>query len=116
MFVRKILWAALVVLASAGSATGAARSLERAMETNTDAVYLPASTPSTIDARGCPQCPSLRLEVPATARFFVGDEEVTLAELRKYVLGKRYDMVIFYEREAPVVRRIVVAGSLPRQQ
>lgn len=93
----------------------AARSLERAMETSTEAVSLPTHAPATIDARGCLACPSMRMEVPASARFYVGQEEVTLKQLREFALGKRFDMVIFYELEAPVVRRIVVSATLPKR-
>lgn len=114
MLLKKLLFAALIVPAFA--ALAAPRSLERAMETNTNAVHLPLNTPSTIDARGCLQCPSIRLEVPATAKFYIGDEEVALIELRKYALGKHYDMVIFYQTDAPIVRRIVIAGVRPRRQ
>jgi hypothetical protein len=94
------------------SSAMAARSLERAMETTTEAVSLPVNLPSSIDARGCLQCQSIRMQVPATAKFYVGDQQVTLKQLRDYSLGKQYNMVIFYELETPVVRRIVVSGSL----
>lgn len=103
------LWFASANLASAGP-----RSLERAMETSTDAVILPTSVPAYIDARGCMQCRAVSMEVPAGVRFFVGRDEVTLAELRKYVLGKSRDMVIFYELDSNVVKRIVVSGVLPK--
>jgi hypothetical protein len=101
-------WLAVVM-----SAVAAPRSLERAMETSTEAVVVPKSAPSSIDARGCLQCPAIRMEIPATARFFVGKDEVTLSELSDYAVGKSHDMVIFYELNANVVRRIVISGVLP---
>jgi hypothetical protein len=113
---KELLLSAALCLVIGTSALAGPRSLERAMETTTEAVDLPASTPSSIDARGCLQCTSIRMEVPSTARFFVGDAEVTIKELRDYALGKRHDMVIFYELEANVVRRIVISGVLPRQR
>jgi hypothetical protein len=93
----------------------AARSLERALETTTEAVSLPAAAPGTIDARGCLQCPSIRMQLPLTARFYVGEAEVTLKQLREIALGNRINMVIFYELDAPVVRRIVVSTTLPNR-
>jgi hypothetical protein len=103
-----VIWLAVVM-----SAAAAPRSLERAMETSTDAVALPKSAPASIDARGCLQCPAVRMEIPATARFFVGKDQVTLGELSDYARGKSYDMVILYELNANVVRRIVISGVLP---
>lgn len=100
----------------AASSAMAAESLERAFETTTDAVSLPERAPSTIDARGCLNCKTFRMELPVTARFFVGNDEVTLKELRDYSLGQKINMVILYELEAPVIRRIVVSGTLPNRR
>jgi hypothetical protein len=114
MISRKLLLAAVCLTATAAAMAGA-RSLERPMETTTEAVSLPESLPGSIDARGCLTCQSMRLEVPATARLFVGTDAVTIKELRQFSLGKRYNMTIFYELDRPVVRRIVVEGVLPKR-
>src|SRR5262245_8505361 len=95
MFRHLILGAASCLATAAGAVAGP-RSLERAMETNTAAISLPETLPSSIDARGCLSCSSMRMEVPATAQLFVGTEAVTMKELRSFVLGKNFDMVIFY--------------------
>lgn len=91
----------------------APRSLARAMETTTEAVSLPTSLPSSIEARGCLNCKSIRMELPETARFFIGKDEVTLKELRDFSLGKRFDMVILYELDSYVVQRVVLTGKFP---
>lgn len=111
---RHLMLSTALWFAVATSAMATPRSLERAMETSTEAVSLPTSLPTSIDVRGCLQCKSMRLEVPATARFFVGKDEVTIKQLHDYALGKRHDMVIFYELDQNVVRRIVVSGVLPK--
>jgi len=116
MSATKLALSATLSLAMAASAICAPRSLERAMETTSDMVNLPMKLPSSVDARGCLQCASIALEVPETARFFVGKDEVTLKQLRDYALGKQHDIVIFYELEANVVRRIVISGVLPKQR
>lgn len=116
MSVVKLAFSAALWCATTMSALAAPLSLERAIETRTDMVALPTSVPSSIDARGCLQCVTISLEVPETARFFVGKDEVTLKQLRDYALGKQHDMVIFYEKEANIVRRIVISGVLPKQR
>lgn len=112
---KRLLWPILISAAIGSSAAAGPRSLERAFETNTQNVSLPTRLPSSIEARGCLQCPSMRIQVSETAKFFIGKEQVTLQELREFALGKRLDMVIFYELEAPVARRIVVSGLLPKK-
>jgi hypothetical protein len=89
------------------------KTLERAFETSTEMFSLPESLPGSIDARDCLSCKSLHLEVPATAKFFVGEDEVTLTELRDFARGKQANMVVLYEIDKPVVRRIIVSGQLP---
>lgn len=104
---------ALLSMAFATAAHAGARSLERAMETTAEAISLPETVPASIEARGCITCPSIRMTVPATAEFFIGKDPVTLKELRNFTLGKDYNMAIFYELDAYVVRRIVVFAQLP---
>lgn len=104
---------ALLSMAFAASVHAGARSLERAMETTTQAISLPETTPSSIDARGCITCQSIRMTVPTDAEFFIGKDLVTLKELRTFTLGKDYNMAIFYALDAYVVKRIVVFATLP---
>src|SRR5687768_3124726 len=111
----RLFWPILISAVVGSSAAAGPRSLERAFETNTQNVSLPARLPSSIEARCCLHCPSIRIQIPETARFFVGKEQVSLQELREFALGKRFDMVIFYELDAPVARRIVVSALLPKK-
>jgi hypothetical protein len=105
---------AVLCLATAPAAFGGARSLERAMETMTDLVVLPGRQPGSLHARACAQCPSVSMQVPQTARFYVGEDDVTFTQLREFVRGKRENMTLFYDLKVNVVTRIVVFGELPK--
>lgn len=113
MFFKTLTLAVALLASGASVAAPGARSLERAMETTTNVLTLPAQVPASFTARGCFQCQALQLQIPADAHFFVGRDEVSFSQLRDFAQGKTLNMTIFYKLDAPVVRRIIVAGELP---
>jgi hypothetical protein len=92
----------------------ATRSLEDAIETNTEAVLLPTSVPGTLTFRSCSEPCKLRsLEVNAASQFFVGGTRVTLADFTAYVrrTGEQF-LMVFREPDGTAVTRMKVYGSI----
>ncbi|GFE87937.1 hypothetical protein [Steroidobacter agaridevorans] len=90
------------------------RALEDAIETNTDAVLLPASQPGTLTFRNCAEPCKLRsLNVTAESTFYVGGSRVTLAEFDAYVrsTGPQF-LMVFRQVNGPKVTRLVVYGQM----
>lgn len=114
--------AAVVLLASASAVPqvlaqtepAPMRSLEDAIESNTDAVLLPTSVPGTLTFRDCAEPCALRsLQVDAQSAFFVGGTQVTLAEFTAYVrsTGAQF-LMVFRQPDGPNVTRLMVYGQI----
>lgn len=89
------------------------RSLEDAIESTTDDVLLPASQPGTLTFRNCVEPCKLRaLQVSAQTTFFVGDTQVTLAELNAYLRGAgQRSLMVFRQPDQATATRVRVAGE-----
>ena len=90
------------------------RSLEDAIESNTEKVLLPMSQPGTLTFRECAEPCALRsLLVTAQSKFFVGGTEVTLADFNAYVrrTGPQFLMVV-REPDGTDITRLIVYGRM----
>jgi hypothetical protein len=83
---RSLRWiaAAGALLAAAVAMAGVeTKGLTGGLESGTEFVTLPSSPRGSLSVRECSDCPSMRLEFDSQTKFFVGEEAVSYAELRK---------------------------------
>ena len=106
----RLLGAALVLAAftaSTASAIPFVRSIEKAIETSSSDVSIPATAPSTVLVPICgAACPS-SLALTATTRVFIGHKAVTLVELHLYTTNHRVGMTLFYDPVSKVLNRVI---------
>lgn len=106
----KHLMAALMLSIGTDTAVMAAGSVEQAIESTTEMVTLPEKLPGTVLIRSCAQCAPIAWSTPANARLVIGKEAISLTKLRQFVIGKRYNMVVFYDSGTKLITRIQVTG------
>lgn len=102
------------VLATAlcsGPSRVSAASSEEAIETSTTAVRVPRTVGGSLMARPCRECAQLIVRLAADTRFFLGKRQVTLPELARVLAdGTEHSLVVFYDRDAHTITRIVVSN------
>ena len=99
--------AALVALAPASAEI---IQLEDAYELSSSQVSIPRREGS-LFVRKCRECQSVRLQLRESTRYFFGEEQVTLKELRREARREDRLIYVFYEPETRVVTRIVLSSS-----
>mgnify|MGYP001075122814 CR=1 FL=1 len=62
--------------------------VERAIETEAGAIILPSTPGGTLVTSLCSGCPPKSLRATASTQYFLGDRQVTLAELTAAVAGR----------------------------
>lgn len=88
------------------------RSVESCIEASTDSVTLPITVPYRMTVQPCPTCKALQLAVDASTRFFVGEQAVTLAELRAQAGRGVRQLNVCRASGTDRLTRIVIAGKL----
>jgi hypothetical protein len=64
-------------------------------------------------ARSCEACRSLPLRLNAQTELYVGQRQVSVAELNKFLsAGGPYSMLIVYDKKASTLTRLVVNANL----
>ena len=87
---------------------------EAAIESSTEIVNLPSSVPTTLDFTPCSTCRLVRLRLDESSRFFVGRQQVTLGDLRRYAQRGPTGLDIFFSENTRVVTRIILrTNSMP---
>jgi hypothetical protein len=87
-------------------------SIDHCTETSTDSVTLPVTVPYRMTVQPCPTCKALQLAVDANTRFFVGEQAVTLAELRAQSARGVRQLNVCRASGTDRLTRIVMAGRL----
>lgn len=85
--------------------------VDECLETGLDWGALPGSLPGQIAVIPCPGCSPVLLAVDAGTRFFVGEEEVTAAVVRKYAQRESRQVRVCHDQTRHVTR-IKVTGTL----
>lgn len=105
-------------LAFAALATGATlqasaqlRAFELAVEAPANTAVLPSGPASTLVVTPCTGCKPLSLPASARSRYFVGNEQVTLTELKRQLATRPKAMLlIFYRKESRELSRVVASA------
>lgn len=89
--------------------------IEASFETSTRQVPVPATHYDNLLLANCSTCPQVNVQVTPQTQFFIGDEEVSLADLRAYA-AVRPSLIscIYYSTPGRKVNRFVVARLEPR--
>jgi hypothetical protein len=107
----------LIAAALSGPAHAELRAKEQAIEATTRSISLPASEQGVIVAKPCPTCALAVLRMTAATRLLVGKDQVSLAELQKFIsTGGERHMVVMWDPRTRTITRIVVSGQLPKSR
>jgi hypothetical protein len=115
--IRTFLTTSLIALSlTAGAADWGVKSVERSLETNTRLLQIPDSASGELGVQQCDTCPRIALQLTTNTQFFVGQDSVTLSELRQFAFSgsNGHFAMVFYELNTPTVLRVVVTGQLPK--
>jgi hypothetical protein len=88
------------------------QSVDDCIEASTDSVTLPSTVPYRMTVLPCPTCKSLELAVDADTRFFVGEQSVTLAQLRAHAAGGVRQLNVCRAVGSDRLTRLVMSGKL----
>ncbi|HKE44698.1 MAG TPA: hypothetical protein VKB41_09200 [Steroidobacteraceae bacterium] len=116
MWTRSITLTALIGAALlTGQAFAEKAAPQSAIEASTANVTLPRTDGGSLLARGCVGCDPVLVQLGAGSRFFVGKQEVSLAELNAFLAdGVTRGLTIMYDQKTRAVTRIVIHADLPK--
>jgi len=87
---------------------------EASFETSTRRVPVPLTPNSDLLLSNCSTCDKVTVRVAPTTRYFIGDQEVKLKELREYVATRPSLLsCVYYTTPGRTVTRFVVAKLEP---
>lgn len=114
--VRNLALAIVVAAVLPAQLAWADRSLEDAVEALSANVLLPSTGAGKLVVTTCTSCAPSSYQLVAESKFFVGNKQVSLAELAKYFGStSRYPVLIALKVSSQTVSRIVITGeALPR--
>lgn len=110
---RRLLGAALAALlgGSVLATPAGLRVIELAIETGADATVLPSGPLSSLVVTPCGGCPPLSLPTTAQSRYFIGEQEVSLEDLKRRVAGQPTTMlVILYRKDSRELTRVIASA------
>lgn len=88
------------------------RSLEDAIEADTTIITVPESVPTSLSLKPCGDCQFLTLRIENGAKFYVGRDEVSLKDLRRYANRGQTNFDVFYDSKTKQVTRLVLRTQL----
>lgn len=114
---NKLLITSLLVLFAAGAVAQDTkmRSVEDGHEVNASALRLPSSLSGMLDIKNCNECPNIAIELTAESQLIIGNNTVTLDELRRFLdANPSAPVLVVTPIGKNVVSRIKVAGNFKR--
>jgi hypothetical protein len=88
---------------------GAIIARELAVEASTDSIVLPSGPLGRLLVTPCRSCAPMNIETDSDTKYFFGDREVPLAELRRLLAGQRGKAaVVLYGRDNRRLTRLLV--------
>jgi hypothetical protein len=108
---KKAFWASiLLMVAGTATAENRMRVLENGIEAWASAIVLPSQSLGTLEFKSCRTCKLHTLEIDRDTEFFVGDREVSFAELKQQFAAKpNAAVLIVTPKSKTVVSRIQVS-------
>ena len=106
--------ALLLGCAALAANAAAVAAAEASFETSTLRVPVPLTPNSDLLLSNCGSCDKVTVRVAPTTRYFIGDQEVKLKDLRQYVATRPSLLsCIYYTTPGRTVTRFVVAKLEP---
>lgn len=104
--------AAAIMLGAMSVATPAGpRVLELTYEASGSMVSLPSTSTGELTFQACDKCKTLRLRASETSTYFLGEQQVSLAELRQYLSSyPETFLVVMRHKDTFNLSRVVVPG------
>jgi hypothetical protein len=87
-------------------------SRDECTESSTESVNLPVTVPYRMTLKPCPTCQVLDLQVDASTRFYVGNDQVDLQTLRAYASRKVQQLNVCRAAGTKRLTRIVLVAQL----
>lgn len=88
---------------------------QNAIEASTANLTIPRTDGGSMLARGCIGCETVLVQLGAGSRYFVGKQEVSLAQLNAFLSdGVTRGLTLMYDQKTRVVTRIVIHAELPK--
>jgi hypothetical protein len=111
---KRVLIATIALCSAAPAAWGQATliSYETGIEASTDYVNLPSSAYGAWSVTPCAGCRTDVLQLDDKSRFFVGQQAVPLATLRKYAARGASHLDVYYETKTQRVTRVILRTQL----
>ena len=101
-------------LVAIGASLAAQAAVEASFETSTRRVPVPLTPNSDLLLSNCSTCDKVTVRVTPKTRYFIGDDEVKLKELREYVATRPALLsCVYYTTPGRAVTRFVVAKLEP---
>ena len=105
-----LLIAAALSAGNAHAAPQSLRAVELAVETSTRDITLPAGEAGSISVTPCSGCKPLVLFTGARTRYFLGAQELPVADLRRALAGRTdASLVLLYGRGTSHFTRVIAA-------
>jgi hypothetical protein len=122
MFGEKAMWTRSITLTAligvallTGQAFAEKAASQSAIEASTANLTIPRTEGGSLVARGCVGCDAVMLQLDAGSRFFVGKQEVSLAQLNSFLAdGITRGLTIMYDQKTRAITRIVIHADLPK--
>ncbi|MGH7128133.1 MAG: hypothetical protein ACREIV_06165, partial [Planctomycetaceae bacterium] len=103
--------ACALLFAAGASAQVKNRGITGGLESGTDLVSLPASPGGSLTVRECRDCPTMRLEFDEETRYFIGEEPVSYAALRKAASKGDRGLLVSYRFETRTLTRLRLSAA-----
>jgi hypothetical protein len=116
MWIRTIALALLISAPLASNADPRLWSPDASLESSTTTLTAPLVEGGLLLAKSCDACKSHPLRLTSQTLLFIGNRQVTVAELNQFLKGGAvYNLGIFYDRTAQTITKLVVfANPAPR--
>ena len=115
--IRLPLLALAALLTAAPAVARTVISIERAIETGSNALLMPSFESGTLTADNCAKCRPERLAVTPQTRYFAREQQVSLTALRTLLAGGApVSVTVFVDVKTPTVTRVVADIAAPRPQ
>jgi hypothetical protein len=81
-------------------------------ESSTESVNLPVTVPYRMTLQPCPTCQALEMQVDASTKFYVGNDQVDLQTLRSYASRRVQQLNVCRAAGTQRLTRIVLVAQL----
>jgi hypothetical protein len=111
---KKVLIATIALCGAAPTAWSQATMIshETGIEASTDYVNVPSAAYGAWNVTPCASCDTVILRLDDKSQFFVGNQSVPLATLRKYAARGASHLDVYYETKTRRVTRVILRAQL----